>query len=85
MYCENKLPTEFLFMDCRVYFWGFLEALGLVFLVFAALETGLNIDGFLVVQRISSWAGAGGNNVEFDACKQLNRRWLVAESMTDGC
>ena len=36
-------------MDSGVYFCCFLEALGAFFLVFAALQTGLKIDAFLVV------------------------------------
>ena len=36
-------------MDLRFDFDSFLEALGAVFLVFAALERGLKVNGFLVV------------------------------------
>ena len=36
-------------MDIEVEFTCFFDALGAVFLVFAAMETGLKIDGFSVV------------------------------------
>ena len=49
-------------------FWGFPECISVVldpwrpvFLVFAALETVLKIDGFLVVERIPRPAAGGGN------------------------
>ena len=37
------------FIDFGLDFGRLLEALGAVFLIFVALETGLKIDGFLVV------------------------------------
>ncbi len=40
-----------------------MEAVGAAFLVFATLETGLKIDGFLVVERIQSRAGVEGKSL----------------------
>ena len=47
--------------DFRVEFWCFSEALGAVFLTFAALETGLKIDGLSGGCPNRSPAGGGGN------------------------
>ena len=47
--------------DFGVVFLCFSEALGPVFLTFAALETGLKTDGFPGCARILSRAGGGGN------------------------
>ena len=41
---KTMSSQESFFGDCRVDFVGFLEALGLLFLTFAALETGLKIE-----------------------------------------
>ena len=44
MYCKSPLFTEFVFQGFGVDFYSLLEALGAVFLVFGALEGGLNIE-----------------------------------------
>ena len=49
MYCENPTPRRFFVMDFGFDFCCFLEALTAVFPIFGSLETGLNIDAFLVV------------------------------------
>jgi len=47
--------------DFGVVFLCFSEALGAVFLTFAALETGLEIDDFSGGYRIPHSPGGGGN------------------------
>ena len=57
---KTNLSQKRSFMDFGLYVCCFLIALGIVFLVSAALETRLKIDGYLVMYRISSQAGGGG-------------------------
>ena len=60
-----------------------MEALGAVFIVFVALETCLEIAGFLSCNASRAVRLARVNHDIFEACKQLNSRWLIAEGMTD--
>ena len=60
MYRNNKFVTEIVCYGFRGRFYCFLEALETVCLVFAALKTGLEIYGFLEIQRISSPEGGEG-------------------------
>ena len=72
-------------LDFGVDLCCFLEASGLVLLVFATLETGLKTNGFLKEQGPRAARVARLNDVEFRAYKQLNSRQLIADSMTGNC
>lgn len=57
-------------MDFRVECCRFLDALGAVFLIVAASEASLKIDGFSEGKQMQSkWEVASLNHVESWACK----------------
>ena len=54
----NNFSQKSFFIDFGLHLCRFLEALGAAFLIVAALETGLNIDGFSrgPVPKLLGWA-----------------------------
>ena len=66
----------------------FSEALGFVFLIFVALETGLKIDGSWVVERILSRAGGGGKSYGLLGLQSITNsdcRLAASSFGTGGC
>ena len=64
----------------------FFEDLGTVFLIFAALETGLKIDGFSAGTRIQrKWSAEGKSHKNSGRVNSLTADGGTAESRIDDC
>ena len=69
------VSQKLLFMDFGIDLCGFVEVFGAVFLVFAALETGMKTAGFSGWVWIrNSWV-AVVNHPHLDSCEQLVSGW----------
>ena len=77
---KSRLSHKTFFMDIGAdcFCFCFLAALGFVFLIFAAPETGLTMDEFRGGSGSRTHALLGGNHVQFQVCKLLNGGWLIA-------
>ena len=66
-----KFSQKSILMDCWVDLYCFSEALGAVFLIFAALGTSLDIDGFSGAFGSRIHGVGVVNHVEFWACEEI--------------
>ena len=62
---------EIVFSEFRDGFWCFLDALGIVFLDFQALKTGLKTKRFLVKNRILRPGSGGADPGVFGPSKDM--------------
>ena len=66
--------THFVWISGSNSFLLFFEALGAVVLVFAALETGLQIEGFFVMYWIKSPSDGGGKSHRRSRVQDVSQR-----------
>ena len=83
--CKKQHFTETVPYRFRGRCLSFLEAFGTVILVFATLKAGMKIYGFLGCNEPRVGQVPELNHDILEPCKQLNSRWLIAESRTDDC
>ena len=79
---KNNFSQKPFFTDFGLDLCSSLKALGTVFIVFAALQRALKFYGFSEGTGSEEVGVVVLNNTEFRACRQLNSRWLIAESLT---
>ena len=81
---KKNLSQKSFFVEFGIDLCCFLEALGAVFLVSAAMKTGVKSIDFWWCNISRVGQVPEGNNFIFEACEQLNSTWLRAESRTAG-
>ena len=82
-----NLSQKAFFYECRVDLCCVSEALAAVFLIFAALETGLNIDGFVwwiwIQNLLGGWAKSLGILGQSTAYQQMAEKLKAAPMIVE--